>query len=97
MACACGRLLRVPVYAARESADKPGSVGSSRHPRQSFISTRGCPRALATYPQARWATSSLAYLVLLRVEVAAFHPAASGALASTGCNGLVSVPFLGCG
>ena len=34
-----------------------------------------CPTALATYPHTRRAASTPAYLVLLRVEVAAFHPA----------------------
>ena len=34
-----------------------------------------CSTALATYPQAQRAASMLAYLVLLQVEVAAFHPA----------------------
>ena len=33
-----------------------------------------CSTALATYPQAQRAASTLAYLVLLQVEVAAFHP-----------------------
>jgi hypothetical protein len=69
-----------------ESADKPGSVIPLRaYPRGtgSHSSGRGVARrALATYPQAsveptcRYGvtTTSLAYLVLLRMEVAAFHP-----------------------
>jgi hypothetical protein len=54
-------------------AGKPGSVRSLRS-RQPFLWARNYSRALATYPQARRDASSLAYLVLLRVEVAAFHP-----------------------
>ena len=33
-----------------------------------------CHRAQATYPQAPWATSTPAYLVLHRVEIARFTP-----------------------
>src|SRR5438045_4924884 len=80
-----------------ETADKPGSVvalGRTRHDRQPFLWARGRPRALATYPQARPSRpdearplrgAALAYLVLLRMEVAAFHPSGFEA------RGLVSV------
>ena len=44
-----------------------------------------CRRAQATYPQTQWATSTSAYLVLLRVEIAAFH---------SGLNRLVSVALI---
>jgi len=33
-----------------------------------------CRRAQATYPQTQWATSTSAYLVLHRVEIARFTP-----------------------
>src|SRR5436853_5825146 len=80
-----------------ETADKPGSVialGRTRRDRQPFLWARGRPRALATYPQARPSRpdearplrgAALAYLVLLRMEVAAFHPSGFEA------RGLVSV------
>ena len=46
-----------------------------------------CRTALATYPQTRWATSSSAYLVLLRVEIGRFTPGLK-------LPGLVSVPLI---
>src|SRR5690349_13008473 len=55
--------------------------------------------ARATYPQTRWATSSSAYLVLLRVEIGRFTPVPL--YVPTACNkrwargtGLVSVPLI---
>ena len=47
--------------------------------RQPFLWARSCPRALATYPQA-WPSrpQALAYLVLLRMEVARFTPPVAG-------------------
>ena len=63
-------------------ADKPGSVVDSHSSGPGIA-----PKALATYPRARRVASSLAYLVLLPVEVAAFHPANSCYAAC----GLVSV------
>lgn len=61
-----------------EPADKPGSVPGSargRCPRQPFLLAGGRPPAPATYPQARPSRPRTpAYLVLLRMEVAAFHP-----------------------
>src|SRR4051812_46430472 len=53
-----------------KSADKPGSVVDSHS-----SGPRITPKAQATYPRARREASALAYLVLLPVEVAAFHPA----------------------
>ena len=50
-------------------ADKPGSVVDSHS-----SGPRITPTAQATYPRARREASALAYLVLLPVEVAAFHP-----------------------
>ena len=52
-----------------KSADKPGSVVDSHS-----SGPRITPTARATYPRARREASALAYLVLLPVEVAAFHP-----------------------
>src|SRR2546423_923612 len=46
-----------------------------------------CRRARATYPQTRWATSSSAYLVLLRVEIGRFTPSPCG-------EGIVTVPLI---
>ncbi len=63
-------------------ADKPGSVEGSHSSRPGIA-----PTALATYPRARRDASSLADLVLLPVEVAAFHPRSQLTLTS----GLVSV------
>src|SRR5882672_8936558 len=61
--------------------------GRTRRGRQPFLWACGYPQALATYPQARSSRPAvacyttggllhhaLAYLVLLRMEVAAFHP-----------------------
>ena len=50
-------------------AGKPGSVVDSHSSGPGIT-----PKAQATYPRARRVASSLAYLVLLPVEVAAFHP-----------------------
>ena len=66
-------------------AGKPGSVVG-----QPFLWARDCSSAQATYPRARRVASSLAYLVLLRVEVAAFHPCSAGVV-SANVTGLVSV------
>src|SRR5688500_10592271 len=74
-----------------ETACKPGSVARPGCPepyRQPFLWARTCARALATYPQAGPSRpmachhAALAYLVLLRMEVAAFHPPAPAGLRS---------------
>src|SRR6188508_3196542 len=46
-----------------------------------------CRIARATYPQTRWATSTSAYLVLLRVEIARFTPSPCG-------EGIVTVALI---
>jgi len=73
----------------QEPADKPGSVGSAQNmlfhtpPWQPFLWARSCP--LGSLPPTRklgragrrtrlTPGAALAYLVLLRMEVAAFHP-----------------------
>jgi len=69
-----------------EPAGKPGSVPAAGLPpprRQPFLWAVTYVTALATYPQAsaepacsarEFVHTALAYLVLLRMEVAAFHP-----------------------
>jgi len=58
-----------------KQAGKRDSVGAFA-PWRSFLwdARHRAPRA--TYPQTRWATSSSAYLVLLRVEIGRFTPGA---------------------
>jgi hypothetical protein len=80
-----------------ETACKPGSVrswpGEPGRDRQPFLWAAGCPRGSSHLPaslaepafhRAPKGTAALAYLVLLRMEVAAFHP-------SVLSRGLVSV------
>ena len=54
---------------------------------RSFLWAARHRTAQATYPQAQWATSSPAYLVLLRVEIGRFTP-------SSFDEGIVTVPLI---